>query len=178
MDSYYTEKSTKPLPATCKKLSRISKRRLQVFLSPLLSDLSGFLDKRLVRTFYLLSEVLSSLSKSRHSLQITTLGCALLGSFQSRAGMKRIHRLLDSTKWGSSILIDYIKETCKTHIEKIPDNGSRLLLWDDSQLEKHETVHGECLCPVRSSKFKRLIRIRPGFYDPPTKSPAAKACTG
>ena len=172
MDSYYTEKSSKTLPAECEKLSRISKRRLQAFLSPLLNLLSEVLDKRLVRTFYLLSEVLSSLSKSRHSLQITTLGCALLGAFQSRAGMKRIHRLLDSDKWEASLLIDYIKQTCKTHIEQIPDKSFRLLLWDDSQVEKHETIHGESLCPVRSSKFKRLIRIRPDYYNPPTKSPA------
>jgi len=172
MDSYYTEKSSKSLPEECKKLSRISKRRLQSFLSPLLITLSEVMDKRLVRTFYLLSEVLSSLSKSRHSLQITTLGCALLGAFQSRAGMKRIHRLLDSDKWEASILTSYIKRTCQTHIERIPDNRFGLLLWDDSQVEKHEIVHGESLCPVRSSKFKRLIRIRSGFYNPPTKSPA------
>ena len=110
MDTYYTEKSSKSLPEECKKLSRISRRRLQCFLSPILSILSEVLDKRLVRTFYLLSEILSSLSKSRHSLQITTLGSALLGAFQSRAGMKRIHRLLDSTKWEANILMDYIKE--------------------------------------------------------------------
>ena len=128
MDSYYTEKSSKTLPEECRKLSRISKRRLQSFLSPLLDVLSGVLDKHSVRTFYLLSEFLSSLSKSRHSLQITTLGCALLGAFQGRAGMKRIHRLSDSTKWDASILIDYLKHTCRDHIEKIPDNGLRLLL--------------------------------------------------
>ena len=172
MDSYYTKKASKSLPDSCQKLSRITQRSLFSFMEGLLDQLSKLMDKRLVRTLYLLTSVMSSLSKSRHSLQITTLGSRLLGEFQSMAGMKRIHRLLDSPKWQACILQDYIQDCCIDYIDRLSAQEMRLLLWDDSELEKHESSSPEGLCPVRSSKFKRLIRIRKGFYDPPTKKPA------
>jgi len=42
------------------------------------------------------------------------------------------------------------------------------MLWDDSRVEKHESRVCEGLCSVWSSKAKRLTRIRPGFFTPPT----------
>ena len=171
MDSYYTQKASKSLPESCLKLSRASKRSLESFMGSLLVTLNELMDKRLVRTLYLLTELLASLSKSRHSLQLTTLGGRLLGEFQSTAGMKRIHRLLESPKWSCRLLHEHIKKNCIEYLDSLPAGEMRLLLWDDSELEKHESSKAEGLCPVRSSKFKRLIRIRPGFYNPPTKKP-------
>ena len=49
----------------------------------------------------------------------------------------------------------------------LPAGEMRLLLWDDSKLEKYESSKAEGLCSVRNSKFKRLIRILLGFYNPP-----------
>jgi hypothetical protein len=45
------------------------------------------------------------------------------------------------------------------------------ILWDESVLEKAESLHAEGLCSVRSSKAKRLTRIKPGFFSPPTFKP-------
>jgi hypothetical protein len=42
-----------------------------------------------------------------------------------------------------------------------------LLIWDESVLEKAESVHNPDLCSGRSSKAKRLTRIRKSFFQPP-----------
>ena len=42
-----------------------------------------------------------------------------------------------------------------------------LAIWDESVLEKPESIVLEGLCPVRSSKAARLKRIKPGYYNPP-----------
>ncbi len=46
-----------------------------------------------------------------------------------------------------------------------------LLVWDGSVLEKPETIKNDALCAVRSSKARRLKRIRPGFFNPPGGRP-------
>lgn len=42
-----------------------------------------------------------------------------------------------------------------------------LAIWDESVMEKPESLQAEGLCAVRSSKSVRLKRIKPGFYNPP-----------
>jgi hypothetical protein len=46
-----------------------------------------------------------------------------------------------------------------------------LLVWDGSLLEKPETLKNDDLCAVRSSKARRLKRIRPGVFNPPGARP-------
>src|SRR5207253_1878354 len=46
-----------------------------------------------------------------------------------------------------------------------------LLIWDESVLEKPESLQLEGLSPVRSRKAARLKRIKPGFYNPPGGRP-------
>ena len=46
-----------------------------------------------------------------------------------------------------------------------------LAIWDESVLEKPESIALEGLCPVRSSKAARLKRIKPGYYNPPGGPP-------
>jgi hypothetical protein len=46
-----------------------------------------------------------------------------------------------------------------------------LLLWDESVLEKPESIQLEGLCAVRSSKAPRITRIKPGYYNPPGGPP-------
>jgi hypothetical protein len=46
-----------------------------------------------------------------------------------------------------------------------------LILWDESVLEKPESLQAERLCAVRSSKAQRLKRIKPGFFNPPGGRP-------
>jgi hypothetical protein len=45
------------------------------------------------------------------------------------------------------------------------------LLWDESVVEKPESLKAEGLGSVRSSKAARLKRIKPGFYQPPGGRP-------
>jgi len=42
-----------------------------------------------------------------------------------------------------------------------------LILWDESVVEKPESLKSEGLSPVRSSHAKRLTHIKPGYYRPP-----------
>ena len=44
-------------------------------------------------------------------------------------------------------------------------------IWDESVLEKPESIALEGLGPVRSSKAARLKRIKPGYYHPPGGRP-------
>ena len=46
-----------------------------------------------------------------------------------------------------------------------------LAIWDESVLEKPESIALEGLGPVRSSKAARLKRIKPGYYNPPGGRP-------
>lgn len=42
-----------------------------------------------------------------------------------------------------------------------------LAIWDESEWEKPECIAPEEYGPVRSSKAKRLTRIKKGYYRPP-----------
>lgn len=46
-----------------------------------------------------------------------------------------------------------------------------LAIWDESVLEKAESLQLEGLCAVRSSKARRLKRIKLGFFNPPGGRP-------
>ena len=46
-----------------------------------------------------------------------------------------------------------------------------LVIWDESVIEKPESLHLEGLCAVRSSKARRLKRIKPGYFNPPGGRP-------
>ena len=45
------------------------------------------------------------------------------------------------------------------------------VIWDESVLEKSESLQAERLCAVRSSKAARLKRIKPGYFNPPGGRP-------
>ena len=45
------------------------------------------------------------------------------------------------------------------------------MIWDESVLEKSESLKAERLCAVRSSKARRLKCIKPGFFNPPGGRP-------
>ncbi len=46
-----------------------------------------------------------------------------------------------------------------------------LVIWDESVLEKPESIAAEGLCAVRSTKAARLKRIKPGYFNPPGGRP-------
>jgi len=66
----------------------------------------------------------------------------------------------------------YLLEEADKEVKKLKEQGKRILcIWDGSVLEKPESSKIEGLCPVISSKAKRLQRSRKGlvFNFPPKK---------
>ena len=57
-------------------------------------------------------------------------------------------------------------------MEELQGQGERpLVIWNESVLEKPESIEAERLCAVRSSEANRLKRIKPGFFNPPGGRP-------
>src|SRR5687767_14523576 len=146
--------------------------RLQGFLSPLLVFLDQLLDRRLVNTFLGLCQSIIRLRSRSTGLYLSELGSYLLSPAQAPAGTKRISNLLRSAKWSEQNIINYLALQAQLHVEQLQEQEQQpLLVWDESVQEKNESIKSEGLCSVRSSKARRLLRIKPGYYDPPTKEP-------
>jgi len=151
-------------------LSEFFAGRLQVFLSPLLVFLDQLLDKRLVNTFSGLCVSIIRLRSRSTGLYLSELGSYLLSAFQAPAGTKRISNLLRSPKWREQNIINYLALQAQLYCQELVSEQP-LLSWDESVQEKAESLKTEGLGPVRSVKAKRLLRIKPGYYTPPTKEP-------
>lgn len=152
-------------------LSDFFSHRLQNFLSPLLVFLDQLLDRRLVNTFSGLCQSIIRLRNRSTGLYLSELGSYLLSAAKAPAGTKRISNLLRSPKWQEQNIINYLALQAQLHLERLQTikKEKPLLLWDESVQEKAESLKSEGLCAVRSTKAKRLLRIKPGYYDPPTK---------
>ena len=146
--------------------------QLVKMLWPMLVRLKQRLDRRLVKTFLGLVMVILVHRHRTQGLLLSELGGYLLGAEQSRAGTKRISNLVHSEKWEARIIEEYLWQRATKRVEEIWDQGERpLVLWDESVLEKPESLQAERLCAVRSSKAVRLKRIKPGFFNPPGGRP-------
>lgn len=158
--------------ATTAALARTLAERLQQFLRPLLLDLDDQLDKRLVRTFAATVQGIIQLRNRASGLLLSELGGVLLSPEHAPAGTKRLSRLLLSYKWSSEIISDFLWSLASQRRAELENAGEDVLaLWDESVLEKPESVEGHGLGSVRSSKAARLKRIKPGFYTPPGGPP-------
>lgn len=151
-----------------KELSGYFKKRLSQFIEPLFLSLDALIDIRLVRT---LEATVVAIIRHRHrqnGLLLSELGEYLAGPDHAPAGTKRLSNLLRSPKWGSSEIMEFL--LCKSVLlaQNWRHEGRRpVLLYDDGVVEKPESLRAEGLCAVRSSKSKRLTRIKPGYYTPP-----------
>lgn len=86
--------------------------------------------------------------------------------------MKRIASLLHSARWKSDLILKYLWERAHEKVQELSDSQTAVyVIWDESVLEKHESLKAEGLCAVRSSKAARLKRIKPGYFNPPTDRP-------
>lgn len=143
--------------------------KAQQYLQPLQEQLLQRIDKRLVTTFATLFTSILLLRNSKMGLLLSELGSYISGYEHAPAGTKRLSNLLRSKNWEAS-LIDafFFKRTQEQVKQLLAANKRPLLLWDDSRLEKPESWFVEGLCPVESSKGKRLTKIKKGFYKPPT----------
>jgi len=142
------------------------------YLKPVLSRLNEKMDRRLVKTFL---GLVMSIIQHRHrnnGLLLSELGGYLLGTEACCAGTKRISNLLHSQKWSAEEIEKFQWEQASRRVESLQEQGERaLVIWDESVLEKPESLQAERLCAVRSTKASRLKRIKPGFFNPPGGRP-------
>jgi hypothetical protein len=105
-------------------------------------------------------------------LLLSELGAYLLTPEQAPAGTKRLSNLLRSERWTASLLAEWLWQQADMRFQELRRAGEDVLLvWDGSVLEKPETIKNDDLCAVRSSKARRMGRIRPGFFNPPGARP-------
>lgn len=146
--------------------------RLHTFIQPLAQGLDRLVDRRLVSTF---EALLGCIIRFRHNslgLLLSELGGKLLGEQHAPAGTKRISNLLRSKAWSHTLIEEFLLEKAQSVAQKLQDQHQvGVLLWDESVVEKPESIRSEGLCGVRSSKAKRLKRIKPGFFNPPGGKP-------
>ena len=152
--------------------TRELEKKLVKELWPLLVAVKQKLDRRLVQT--LLGMVMAILIHRHRNqgLLLSELGGYLLEPGQCQAGTKRISNLLHSEKWTAGMIEAYLWQRGSERVEELWVGGERpLVIWDESMLEKSESLAAEGLCAVRSSKARRLKRIKPGYYNPPRGRP-------
>jgi hypothetical protein len=152
--------------------SKVLEEQLVKLLWPMLVRLKQKLDRRLVNTFLGLVMAIVVHRHGNHGLLLSELGGYLLGADHCRAGTKRISGLMHSERWTARVIEDFLWQAGTQRVEKLWAQAERpLVIWDESVLEKAESLQAERLCPVRSSKAVRLKRIRPGFFNPPGGRP-------
>src|SRR5690348_5129604 len=145
---------------------------LVTFLAPLLRSLDQRLDRRLVSTFLATLIAIVAWRNRAHGLLLSELGAYLLTPEQTPAGTKRVSNLLRSERWKADLLADWLWQQADARVQALRVSGEEaLLVWDGSVLEKPETIKNDDLCAVRSSKARRLKRIRPSFFNPPGGRP-------
>lgn len=169
--SRYSATSTSAAQASELAAKRLS-QQLVTFLAPLLRTLDQRLDRRLVSTFLATLLAIVEWRNRNHGLLLSELGAYLLSPEQAPAGTKRLSNLLRSPRWQAKVLTDWLWQQANTRVRALRASGEQpLLVWDGSVLEKPETLKNDDLCAVRSSKARRLKRIRPGFFNPPGGRP-------
>lgn len=145
---------------------------LEDFLALLVGWLDAYLDKRLVRTFVQTIQAIITFRQRATGLLLTELGAYLEAPDHAPAGTKRLSNLLRSSKWASSLIERFLQQRADERLAELEQAGEEgLVLWDESVLEKSESIALEGLCAVRSSKAARLKRIKPGYYHPPGGRP-------
>lgn len=143
-------------------------QELETFLWPLLIGLDRLIDKRLVRTLLKTVAGILEFRQRASGLLLSELGAYILSPAQAAAGTKRLSNLLRCPKWSSQLIAQFFWQQAETRVQELSERGEdSLFIWDESVLEKPESLKVEGLCAVRSSKAKRLTRIKPGYYTPP-----------
>jgi hypothetical protein len=161
----------------CQQVSQQIAQELENFLHPLLIVLDHLLDKRLVRTFVQCCIAIVRFRNSKQALLLSELGSYLDGvrglSTSAPAGTKRVGNLIRSIKWTAASIDQFLLEEADKEVKNLKSQGKRIVcIWDGSVVEKPESRAAEGLCPVTSSKAKRLGRLRKGLvFNMPAKRP-------
>ena len=146
-------------------------QRYAAFVAPLLADLDRHVDRRLLRTLVATVPALIRHRDRPHALLLSELGSELRGPQHAPAGTKRLANLLHNRHWTAAELDVFLmargRERVASEAARVPE-GRALCILDGSVLEKPESLQGQGLGPVRSSKARRLSRPRPqagpGYY--------------
>jgi hypothetical protein len=152
--------------------SNVFSTRCYYFLRPFLVELNQLLDRRLVNTCLQLVLVILIHRHRNQGLLLSELGELLLSPERAPSGTKRIANLIHSPKWQVKHIQDYLWQQADERLDELmrPDQEV-YVIWDESVIEKPESLKLDGLCAVRSSKARRLKRIKPGFYNPPGGRP-------
>ena len=152
--------------------SRALEQELVKMVWPVLVDLKQQVDRRLVKTLLGLVMVLVMHRHRNHGLVLSELGGYLLDAEQGPAGTKRISKLVHSERWDARLIEEFHWQQADRRVKEVQAQGEHaLVIWDESVLEKPESLQSEGLCAVRSSKAVRLKRIKPGYFNPPGGRP-------
>lgn len=142
------------------------------FLTPLVQLLDAQVDARLARTFVAAVGAIVMWRHRNLGLLLSELGSYLVGPAHAPAGTKRLSNLLRSPKWQATLIADWLWQHADVEVRRLhADGDDPLVVWDQSVLEKPESQAGDDFCAVRSSKARRLTRLRPGFFTPPLGRP-------
>ncbi len=139
------------------------------FLEPLVRELDVTVDKRPLRTLVQTVEAIVSLRDRNQGLLLSELGAYMDGLGQG-GGTKRLSTLIHHTGWKAQQIDAFLLRRADEQIAQWEAGGEEgLLIWDGTVLEKPESLKGEGLCAVRSSKALRLTRVKKGYDYPPRK---------
>jgi len=142
------------------------------YLKPVLEELHRKVDRRLGKTLLDLVLVILMHRHRTSGLVLSELGDHLLGGERGPAGVKRIASLIHSVKWKSSLIVNYLWKCADEKVKALREQQEAIyVIWDESVLEKSESLQAEGLCAVRSAKAARLKRIKPGYFNPPGGRP-------
>jgi hypothetical protein len=142
------------------------------YLKPFLEELHRKVDRRLVKTLLDLVFVILIHRNRNSGLLLSELGDHLLGGERGPAGVKRIANLIHSVKWKSRLIGNYLWKRADEKVKELRETQEGVYaIWDESVLEKSESLQAEGLCAVRSTKAARLKRIKPGYFNPPGGRP-------
>jgi hypothetical protein len=159
-------------PQVAPGVSRLLEALCYTFCQDLLRTLDRQLDRRLVETFFAVVLVLLRHRHGMHGLLLSEIGGWLAGASAAVAGTKRLKNLLYSRKWAAALVADLLWQQADHTVSTLPQAGETpLVIWDESVLEKSESLKIEGLSPVRSAKAARLARIKPGYFNSPLARP-------
>lgn len=151
---------------------RALENRCWEFLKPVLEELHKRVDRRLVKTMLDLVLVILMHRHRNNGLLMSELGDHLLGGERGPAGVKRIASLIHSLKWESALILNSLWKWGNEKVQELArQKEAAYVIWDESILEKAESLQAEGLCAVRSTKAARLKRIKPGYFNPPSGRP-------
>lgn len=146
--------------------------RLYQHSKSVLCELKKVLDRRLVKTLLDLLVVILIHRHRNQGMLLSELGGYLMGMDRAPAGTKRISKLLHSPRWGAEVIEKWMWDQGDEKVLAcMHPQDDTYVIWDESVIEKSESIESERLCPVRSCKARRLKRIKKGYYNPPGGRP-------